>query len=100
MTRLDMATRIADTTDFNVHEVNDVLSEFFDSIISELAAGRDVQFRRFGTFKLVAKKSRIGRNPKKPKETFLIPEHVSIKFKPSAKMCENVKKVSPNEINN
>ena len=48
------------------------------------------EFRDFGVFEVVTRKSRIGRNPNKPEDTVEIPTRRVVKFKPSKKLKQLV----------
>ena len=52
--------------------VNDIIEE----IISELVAGNNVKITNFGTFKLLDKKERMGRNPKTKEKHVIIARRV------------------------
>ena len=58
--------------------VNDII----DIIIEGLKHGGYVKIHNFGSFKVIRKKSRIGRNPK-TMEDVMISERNVLKFKPS-----------------
>ncbi len=41
-----------------------LVNDFFEAIMSSLESGKKVSIRKFGTFKLLNKNERLGRNPK------------------------------------
>ncbi len=98
MTKRDLVIRIANQTNLNQQDVMDVVQRTFDTITNELAAGRNVEFRKFGVFQLVKRRPRIGRNPNRPEDTVQIPERVAIKFKPGHTMKQKISKLSPEDI--
>ena len=59
--------------------------EFPDGELFPLASnrslGKGVEFREFGVFTTRLTKQRVGRNPKKPTETVVIPPRAIVKFK-------------------
>ena len=63
-----------------------MLQKTLDYITEALAANEHVEFREFGVFDVCTRKSRIGRNPKKPENTVIIPERKTVKFKPGKRM--------------
>ena len=71
--------------------IENLLEDLFEIILYSLKEKGKVKISNFGTFVLRHKKSRIGRNPKTKKETFISERNV-ILFKPS--------KFFKNKINN
>ena len=59
-----------------------IVNDIIDIIIEGLQADKKVKIHNFGTFKLINKKSRVGRNPK-TKEEFNISSRNVISFKAS-----------------
>ena len=59
-----------------------IIDDFFESIISELIKSNEVKISSFGTFKILNKKERVGRNPKTKHEAKISARKV-VKFKPS-----------------
>ncbi len=98
MTKRDLVVRIARQTGLNQRDVMEVLQRSLDTITNELAAGRGVEFRKFGVFELKVRKPRVGRNPNSPKATVDIPERVVVKFKPGKVMAERALKLDPKHI--
>lgn len=98
MTKRDLAIRISRQTDLNQNDVMNVIQLTLDTIVSEVAAGRNVEFRNFGVFEVVVRKPRIGRNPNAPKNTVAIPERVVVKFKPGKIMEAKVSKINAKKL--
>ena len=90
MTKRDLAIRISSKMGLTQRQVLDVLQAALDLITGELAAGRGVEFRNFGVFEVKRRQPRIGRNPKAPKNTVVIPERLVVKFKPGKVMKSKV----------
>ena len=67
-----------------------VLQKSLDYIVDALAKGEHVEFRNFGVFTIRERKSRIGRNPKKPQNTVMIPARKVVKFKPGRIMKKRI----------
>ena len=63
-------------------DVKKVLEIIFLEIIEALCRGENVEIRGFGTYKIVKRKARIGRNPKNS-ESVQIPEKNAVKWKMS-----------------
>jgi integration host factor subunit alpha len=67
--------------------VNDII----DIIIEGLKTAGYVKIHNFGSFKVIRKKSRIGRNPK-TMENVMISERNVLKFKPSKMILNHINK--------
>ena len=59
-----------------------ILEIIFLEIVSALREGKNIEIRGFGTYKIIKRKARIGRNPKNS-ELVQIPEKKAIKWKMS-----------------
>ncbi len=86
MTKRDLVVKIANETGLTQLAVKEVIQKFLDSIIDDLAGGKNVEFRNFGVFQRVYRKPRIGRNPRKPEDIVQIPGRYVIRFKPGKEM--------------
>ena len=60
-----------------------LVDQFFASISDELADSKNIKISSFGTFKVISKSERIGRNPK-TKVSAKISARKVISFKPSS----------------
>jgi len=98
MIKRDLVLRIAEETEISQREVAKVVQMFLDGVSNELAIGGNIEFRNFGVFELVTRKSRIGRNPRKADVAIEIPERVVVKFRPGKTLKEQVSKLSPSDI--
>jgi DNA-binding protein HU-beta len=67
-----------------------ILDAAFEALKSELAAGNAVTLYGFGSFKVVERNARKGRNPRTGKE-LVIPACKSIKFTPSSALKDAIK---------
>jgi integration host factor subunit beta len=79
----------------DIEKVLDItLHEFSEA----LCRGENIEIRGFGTYKIVKRKARIGRNPKNSK-TVQIPEKKAIKWKTSKNFFTRLNKnFTENEI--
>ena len=94
MTKRNMVERIAAETGIIQSDVASIVQRTLDRMADELAAGRDIELRNFGVFKLKRRKSRLGRNPNKPKNEVIIPEHMAVKFCAGKERKERVGKIA------
>jgi len=83
--------RISSETGMIQQDVMSIVQKFLDHITESLANGDTVELRDFGVFEVVERKSRIGRNPKKPETAIPIPQRRVVKFKPGKKMRETIR---------
>jgi nucleoid DNA-binding protein len=86
LTKRDLVMRIAGEVGLTQQQVFDVVQKTLDYMTDALLAGRHIEFRDFGVFEVIVRKSRIGRNPNKPTDVVRIPERKVVKFKPGKRM--------------
>ena len=63
--------------------------KLFDTIGAALKKGDDITITGFGSFKVVTRKARKGRNPRTGKE-LAIPAHKAVKFTPAKALKEQL----------
>ncbi|MDD3904963.1 MAG: integration host factor subunit beta [Candidatus Omnitrophica bacterium] len=80
MTKKDIVMKIAEETGLKQIDVKLVVQKTLDHITNSVAAGKTVELRNFGVFKVKTRKPRIGRNPKTG-VTVSIPERKVVTFK-------------------
>ena len=59
-----------------------IIDDFFESLVEELIKFKRIKISSFGTFQIINKNERIGRNPKTKVEAKISARSV-VKFKPS-----------------
>ncbi len=92
MTKRELAIRIAGETKLPQQAVKDVIQRTLDYIIESLTAGKSVELRNFGVFKVRTRKARLGRNPNKPEQEVRIPAKRVPDFKPGRIMRAKVER--------
>ena len=99
ITKREIVKKICDHPDlkweFSHRQVANIVQLTIDLIIESLANGDTVALRKFGSFNVVETKRKVGRNPKDPKKTVIIPPRATVKFKPGNEMKEKVAQVLP-----
>ena len=80
--RKALSYKIYQNIGFSKNISSKVIDNFFEIIISELIKSSKVKISSFGTFEVVNKKERIGRNPK-TKIDAIISSRKIVKFKSS-----------------
>jgi len=81
-TRKDLSNKIYQNLGFSKSYSSTVIDNFFETFIQELLRSNKIKISSFGTFKVIHKKKRIGRNPKTKEEAIIVPRKV-VKFTPS-----------------
>ena len=64
ITRLDLADTLKNRFGLTATDAYKMIDVIFDEISQSLINGEDVKITGFGTFKILSKSARIGRNPK------------------------------------
>ena len=82
LTRKNLSNKIYQTLGFSKKFSLTVVDDFFDMLATELIKSNIVKISSFGTFKVINKMERIGRNPKTKVEAKITPRRV-VKFRPS-----------------
>jgi nucleoid DNA-binding protein len=81
ITKKELADKIAEKLNLNQLDVKNVIEDFIKNVKDELKSGNRIEIRDFGVFEIKIRKSRIGRNPKKPQDVVTIPERKVVHFK-------------------
>jgi integration host factor subunit alpha len=82
LTRKDLVNKIYKILGFSKNFSSSLVDNFFELIISELIKSNKIKVSSFGTFEVVNKNERIGRNPK-TKVQAIIKSRKIVKFTPS-----------------
>ena len=80
--RKDLSNKIYQNLGFSKNFSSSIVDNFFEIMTSELIRSNKVKISSFGTFKVMNKKERIGRNPKTKIEAKITSRKV-VKFRPS-----------------
>ena len=88
-TRKDLSNNVHQNLGFSKNISSLIIDDFFESLVSELIKFNEIKISSFGTFKVVDKNERIGRNPKTKVEAKIIARKV-VKFKPSNTIKEKL----------
>ena len=82
MTKADLVADIAQKTGIEKMAILAVVEEFMAVVKSSLTQGENVYLRGFGTFEVIERKEKTGRNITKG-ESIVVPAHNIPKFKPA-----------------
>ena len=81
-TRKDLSNKIHKNIGFSKNLSLKIVDDFFESIILEIIKSHKIKISSFGTFSILNKKERMGRNPKTGVQAKIFSRKV-VKFKPS-----------------
>ena len=93
LTKKDLVNLIYMQIGFSKKISENLIDDFFQTIIDNLSKEKTLKLSKFGTFSVRQKKSRVGRNPKTKKEVSISERNVVL-FKASKEFKEfvNLKK--------
>ena len=94
-TRKNLSYKIYQSLGFSKNFSSTIVDDFFEILIQQLVKFRKIKISSFGTFEVINKNERIGRNPK-TKEEVTITSRKVVKFRPSSIFK---KKINDNEKN-
>ena len=84
----DIIKTLCDKTGYSRAYSKKLIDDLIDIIINNIKFGK-VTIKNLGSFKIINKKERIGRNPK-TKEKFIISARKTISFIPSKKISKDL----------
>ena len=77
-----LSNKIFKNLGFSKNLSSTIVDDFFETLISEIIKFKKIKISSFGTFEVINKKERIGRNPKTKEEAKITSRKV-VKFSPS-----------------
>ena len=89
--RKNLSNKIYQNLGFSKNFSSTIVDSFFEILATELIRSNKVKISSFGTFKVMNKNERVGRNPKTKIEATITSRKV-IKFKPSQLIKEKLNK--------
>ena len=89
VTRIDFANKLREQFGFTTTDAIKLVDVIFDEICESLINGEEVKFAGFGTFKILAKSARMGRNPKTGAPAVISARRVAT-FRPSTEFRQRV----------
>ena len=85
----EIITRLTSAIGFSSKNVQKITEDIIEIIISNLVYNKKINLKNLGTFNVVFKNEREGRNPKN-KEKFIITSRNTIKFKVSETLKKKI----------
>ena len=90
-TRKELSNQIHKNLGFSKNLCSKIVDDFFEVIILEIIKSNKIKISSFGTFSILNKKERMGRNPKTKVEANIGSRKV-VSFKPSVLLKEKLNK--------
>jgi nucleoid DNA-binding protein len=90
LTKNDIVRTLAEKLEEEIAQTRRIVQGTLDMILEALIKGDKIELRNFGVFKVVDQRSRIARNPRSPKQEYLIPDRKIVKFEPGRLMEERI----------
>ena len=87
--RKDLSNKIYQNLGFSKNLSSKIVDNFFETLISGIIKSNKIKISSFGTFSVLNKKERMGRNPKTKVEAKIFSRKV-VKFKPSLLLKEKL----------
>ena len=89
--KIDIIKNLSANTGFSNNLSKKLINDLLDTVIQNICLG-NLNLKNIGSFKIIKKSQRIGRNPK-TKEEFIITARNSISFIPSKKLLEIINRL-------
>ena len=89
LTKIDIIKNLSKKTGFSILFSKKLINDFLDIIINQIKAN-ELNLKNIGSFKLVKKKERLGRNPR-TKEEFIISARKTLRYVASKKLLTKIK---------
>lgn len=90
--KIDLVKDLSLKTGYSQSYSKKIVDDLINIFIQNIKSG-NLNLKNIGSFKLLNKKERIGRNPK-TKEEFIITSRKSLSFTSSKKIIDNLNKIS------
>ena len=90
MNKGDLIDSVAGKTGLSKSASGDAVDAVISSIQGALSTGGSVSLVGFGTFSVVQRAARTGRNPREPGKILQIPASKAVKFKAGSKLKQAV----------
>ncbi len=90
MTKSELVDAINQETGLSKADSERALKAFMNAVEGALSQGNPVSLIGFGTFSVVQRAARTGRNPREPGKVLQIPASKAVKFKAGSKLKQAV----------
>ena len=90
-TRKDLSNKVYQSLGFSKNFSSTIIDDIFEILVLELIKSNKIKISSFGTYEVINKKERIGRNPKTREEAKITSRKV-VKFRPSLVFKKKINK--------
>jgi integration host factor subunit alpha len=90
LTRADIVAALTRDIRISKYDAATITGQIFEEIAQSLADGDNVKISSFGSFVILDKQARMGRNPKTGKDALISARHV-VSFRASNKLKQRVR---------
>ena len=90
--KIDLVKDLSSKTGYSQSYSKKIVDDLISIFVQNIKSG-NLNLKNIGSFKLLNKKERIGRNPK-TKEQFIITSRKSLSFTSSKKIIDNLNKIT------
>ncbi len=89
--KIDIANNLSKKVGYSTSYSKKIIDELINLMLKNIKSGK-FNLKNIGSFKIISKKARIGRNPKTKKE-HIISERKSVSFAPSKTLLHSLNKL-------
>jgi integration host factor subunit beta len=89
LTKAELVEEVARITQLTKKQAEEIVNTVFQTIVESLREGRKIELRGFGSFRIRARGSRVGRNPKTGERVEVPPKRIPY-FKPGKELKEQL----------
>ena len=89
--KIDIINHLNKKTGFSKIHSNKIVNDLIDIILENIKTGQ-LNIKNIGSFKVISKKQRLGRNPKTKKE-YVISQRKTVSFAPSKFLLKDLNKI-------
>jgi len=89
LTKANLVEEVARVTQLTKKQAESIVNLVFQTIVDSLRAGRKIELRGFGSFRIRNRGARIGRNPKTGEKVEVPPKRIPY-FKPGKELKEQL----------
>lgn len=90
LTKNDIIRALAEKYEEEIAQTRRIVQGTLDMVLEALCRGDKIEFRNFGVFRVMEQRARIARNPRQPKQEYIIPMRKVVKFEQGRIMEERI----------
>ena len=89
-TRNDIVQKVVEESGLSQLKAFNIVQRVLSEITEAVARGQKIELRNFGVFEVRLTRPKVGRNPKRPENSVVIPARAVVKFSAGKVMGERV----------